>query len=394
MTSTTSLSFQEHCREAVGELRGALLDAYAEAGADPDKPQDVSRQLGLNKNLTWKLSRVLQADDPFEALPLLPGMAGLDLALEALQRAGASATAMERVRRSVAAVESMVETHGGDRATMELMLDSMGGSGLEKSRKLAFRGNAGTWGVLAKARVTAQFIAPSQADPDKLDAIQIAGLHQVRRFRAIPRWPVFRLGRYLASGDAGRFAIEESAEAPDGLLGSFSQGPLPEIHVEEEGDGWVYEVGDGPIGRMGEFSCYFGFGYRNYVPRYTDTPGDTGTLAAAVGMPVETLLFDLFVHRDLPEALAAETGVFGGPWLGTSAFPESARLPVNERLVHLGRNANLSTPLVDRYAPMMHAAFERAGWSPRDFHCLRMVVDHPPMPSRAVIRFPLGQRPA
>ncbi|UYV13370.1 MAG: hypothetical protein NCW75_03575 [Phycisphaera sp.] len=394
MTTTTQMTFQEHCRETVRELRGALLDMYVQVGADPDKPQDVSRKLELNKNLTWKLSRVMQAEDAFEALPLLPGMAGLDLALDAMAKAGASEYAIERVRSAIAEVDSMVEIHGGDRATMELMLDSMGSNGLEKSRKLAYRGNAGLWGMLAKVRVTAQFIAPSATDPDKLDAVQIAGLHQVRRFRPVPRWPVFRLGRYLVSGESGQFPIEDEDGSHEGMLSSFSRGPMPEIHAKKEGDGLVYEVGDGPVGKTGEFSCYFGFGHRNFVPRYTKTPGETGSLAAAVGMPVETLLFDLFVHKDLREALAADAAVYGGPWLGTAAFPEQAKLPVNERLINLGRGGNLATPLVDQYAPMMKLAFERAGWASEDFYCLRLVVEHPPMPSRAVIRFPLRQKGA
>jgi hypothetical protein len=386
------MSFQEHCREVVRELRGALLDLYAQVGADPDKPQDVSRQLELNKNLTWKLSRVLQTEDAFEALPLLPGMAGLDLALDAMAKFGADEASLQRARLAIAAIESMVVTHGGDRATMDLMLDSMAETGLEKSRKLAFRGNAGIWGVMAKARVSAQVLAPNADNPDMLDVMLIAGLQKVRRFRPIPRWPVFRLGRYEFEGQVQRFAVEEAPESPWGFLPSFSRGPMPEIHVREEGDEFTYEVGDGPVGKTGEFGCYFGFGYRADVPRYQSTPGETAWLAAAVSMPVETLLFDLFVHKDLPEALEAETAVYGGAWQNTPQFPESARLPINDRPVHLGRGANVSTPLADQYAAVVDKAFEKAGWSPEDFHCLRLVVDHPPMPSRAVIRYPLRQR--
>lgn len=387
-----SMTFQEQCREAVRELRGALLDLYVQVGADPDKPQDVSRKLDLNKNLTWKISRVLQAEDAFEALPLLPGMAGLDLVLEATERAGASEGALTRARVAIAAIESMVATHGGDRAMMDLMLDSMGGTGLEKSRKMAFRGNAGIWGVLAKARVSAQVLAPNADNPDMLDVMLVAGMQGVRRFRPIPRWPVFRLGRYEFEGEVTRFSVEEEPGAPEGLMGSFTRGPMPEIHIKEEGDGLIYEVGDGPVGKTGEFGCYFGFGYRSDVPRYATKPDDSAWLAAAVSMPVETLMFDLFVHKDMPEALQAEASVYGGAWLGTPEFPESGRLPINERPIHLGRGANLSTPLADQYASVMESVFVRAGWSPQDFHCMRVVVEHPPMPSRVVLRYPLLEK--
>ncbi len=392
MNTATATSFDEHCREAVRELRGALLDLYAQVRADADRPQEVSRLLGLNKNLTWKVSRVLQTEDAFAALPLLPGMAGVELLLAAAGKAGATEQSLSRARVAIAAIESMVATHGGDRATMELMIDSRAGGGLEKSRKLAYRGNAGIWGVQAKVRVSAQVLAPNPDDPDMLDVVLVAGLQQVRRFRPIPRWPVFRLGRYEVEGAVERFGIEDASDGPEGLLASFTRGAMPEIHIREEGDGLIYEVGDGPVGKTGEFGCYFGFGYRRDVPRYATKPDDTAWLAAAVAMPVETLLFDLFVHKDMPEALASETAVYGGAWLGSPEFPETARLPINEQAIHLGRGANLSTPLADQYPAVMARVFERTGWSPSDFHCMRLIMDHPPMPSRAVIRFPLQHK--
>ncbi|MFI4883536.1 MAG: hypothetical protein ACIAQU_13225 [Phycisphaerales bacterium JB064] len=392
MKAALPATFEDHCRDAVRELRGALLDLYAQVGADADRPQDVSRLLGLNKNLTWKISRVLQAEDAFEALPLVPGMAGLDLVLEATEKAGATEKSLTRARVAIAAIESMVATHGGDRATMELMIDSRAGGGLEKSRKLAFRGNAGIWGVQAKVRVSSQVLAPNAQDPDMLDVVLVAGLQQVRRFRPIPRWPVFRLGRYEVEGSVERFAIEEVPDAPEGLLASFTRGAMPEIHIRPEGDGLIYEVGDGPVGKTGEFGCYFGFGYRRDVPRYASKPDETAWLAAAVAMPVETLLFDLFVHKDMPEALAAETAVYGGAWLGTPEFPETTLLPIHERAIHLGRGADLSTPLADQYTSVMARVFESTGWSPDDFYCMRLIVEHPPMPSRAVIRYPLREK--
>ncbi|MEQ8844814.1 MAG: hypothetical protein RIB58_08150 [Phycisphaerales bacterium] len=410
MTIATTTSFEEHCRDTVRELRGAFLDLYAQVGADADRPQEVSRLLGLDKNLTWKVSRVLQAEDAFAALPLLPGSAGLDLVLEATEKAGATKAALMRARVAIAAIESMVATHGGDRATMELMIDSREGGGLEKSRKLAFRGNAGIWGIQARARLSAQVLAPSADDPDMLDVVLIAGFQGVRRFRSTPRWPVFRLARYEISGQEHRFNIEEPPSqtpgVPQGLMPSFTRGAMPEVFVRREGQdpegpagdhtqaglGTLYEIGDGPVGKTGEFGCYFGFGYRKDVPRYAAGPGETAFLAASIAMPVETLLFDLLVHKDLPEALQSESAVYGGAWQGTGEFPESARLPINDRALHLGRGANLSTPLADQYPAVMARAFERTGWDPKDFHCLRLIVEHPPMPSRAVMRYPLGEK--
>jgi hypothetical protein len=60
----------------------------------------------------------------------------------------------------------------------------------------------------------------------------------------------------------------------------------------------------------------------------------------------------------------------------------------------MGFGAMVDSPQVDRYAEGVGAVFERLGRDPRDFRCLRLVVDFPPMPSRAVIRYDLPARPA
>ncbi len=397
MPMTKTPSFTEHCREAVLGLRGALLEVYREVDADPARPQDVARRFRLNKNLTWKVARILQTEDAFDAVPLIPGMGGLDIFIDAMASAGASTDSVDRLRTAVQAFERMVEIHVGDRASLELMLDSMGGasSQLEKSRKLAYRGNTGLWGVQAAARVTAQFLAPNADNPDMLDAAQIAGMVRVRRLRQIPRWSVFRIGRYAdASKAPERFAIEPGESECPGLIRSSCRGQMPQIHISERDDGVFYELGDGPVGRTGEFSCYFGFGYRAFVPRYARTPDPSASLYSAVSMPVESVLFDLFVHRDLPEARRAESAVYGRPWGEAGRTDETSRLPINERIVDLGRGASVATPLSPEYAGVIAQTFASAGWSPADFHCLRLVVEFPPMPSTIAMRFQLERKPA
>ena len=396
MTLTESKLFEEHCREAVLGLRGAILDLYREIGVDPAKPQDVARRFKLNKNLTWKLARIVQEENAFSAVPLIPGAGGMDIFLEAMSEAGASEPSIERTRGALDAFERMVKLHVGDRAALDLMLDSMGQTPgqLEKSRKLAYRGNTGIWGVHARTRVTAQFLAPSRDDPSMLDAAQIAGLEGVQRLRRIPRWPVFRIGRYATAPTPGnRIPIDPGEADRPGLIGAGCRGHMPEIHMLEKDDGITYQLGDGPVGRTGEFSCAFGFVHRAFVPRYAKSDDRSASLYSAVSMPVEAVLFDLFVHRDLPEAMNATAAVYGQFWGEMGVVDDAARLPIHERVVDLGRGASVATPLVNDYTDIIALTFERAGWTPQEFHCLRLVVEYPPVPSTVVMRFDLKAKP-
>lgn len=397
-TADASIRFEEHCRQSVQGLRGALLDLYRVVGADPSRPQDVSRRYKLNKNLTWKVARIIAAEDAFEAVPVIPGPGGLDILLQAMSKAGAPEAALERVRAAVDEFDKMIELHTGDRNTLELVLDSAGaGRPMEMSRKLAFRGNSGIWGIQAGVRVTAHFMAPNRDDPAMLDLAMLAGLTRVRRLRPVKRWPVFQVREYNDDGSLAQRRRRESLEPHDGVSGhpwlvrSLCSGALPEIHLTQRGDTTIYELGDGPVGLTGECSCFFGFTDTAEVPRYRDAANSVGEFVSSVSLPVEALQFDLFVHRELTEAMSPTTGMIGTIG-GSVDGVGTLRLPFPETVRDMGFGAMVDTPLVDRYADGVGAVFARMGRDPRDFRCLRLLVEHPPMSSRVIIRYELPER--
>lgn len=397
--------FADACRQSVLGLRAALLDLYAEVGADPERPQEVSRRFNLNKNLTWKVAKIVQSEDALDAVSAIPGPGGLEILIDAMAKAGAPATHIAKVRAAVAEFDRMVETHSGDRASLELLLDSMGGQRpLELARKLAYRGNSGIWGLQARVRLTAQFLAPSRSEPGMLDFGQIAALIGVRRLRAIPRWPLFHFSRYQDDqSPLPPLTRREPLEAggPEQLphmMKSWCSPSMPTMHVTERPNAIQCEMGDGPIGRTGEFNCVFGHVDRASCPRYRDPHNTHGEMLSTISLPIETLLYDYFVHRSLVEALRPELSVVGQPFGIQHPVGESSarrELPIVERLVELGGSApTVATPLFPGYDRLIETAFDRAGWDPREFTALRLVLDHPPMPSVAVLRYELPEQPA
>lgn len=396
------LKFNDHCQLTVHGLRRALLELYRAVGADSTRPQDVSRQYKLNKNLAWKVSRIIGTDNALEAVRLIPGTGGLDILLAAMERAGAPEASIERVREAMGEFESMVEMHMGDRGHLELVLDSMGvGRPMEQSRKHAFRGNSGIWGVQAMTRFTAHFIAPNADDPSMLDLGMIGGLSRMQRLRAIDRWPVFQLRNYNDDGSpqdrsGSRVAIEPEQDGSPGdpwLMRSFCSPNMPEMYVRALGDTKVYEIGDGPVGRQGEFSCCFGFAELGTVPRYADASNTVGELISSVSMPVELLHFDLFIHRDLTEAMDPEVlmqGTLGGSIDGVG----SMRLPLPERFKDLGINAMVDTAMIERYGDAVDRVFDRMGHDRTHFVSKRLTVEHPPLSSRVVVRYQLPESPS
>jgi hypothetical protein len=138
----TAPQFEEQLTDSFLELRKSLNTLVTAFGSKPTQPQDMARRLGVNRNLTWKLSKVLCANDLQEAIQHLPGEEGVEIMLRAAQKKGVTRKLANNVRSAHAAFNRVVEVHSGDRATLELMLDSWCGNGssdrLEQSRKLAF----------------------------------------------------------------------------------------------------------------------------------------------------------------------------------------------------------------------------------------------------------------
>lgn len=188
--------FEPECKAAFDDLRAALIELYSSVEADPASPQDLARRFRVNKTLAWNLSRVVSSTDPIASLPNVPGSTSLKRLLSAMQREGASAEAVDRVKSAAHALERVVELHVGDRGTLELVVDGMGrdrGDRLEVSRKLAFRGNSGLWGVQSKTRLMTVFMAPNSDSPDQIDIAIVRGYIGFRRLRTDVHWPIFQL---------------------------------------------------------------------------------------------------------------------------------------------------------------------------------------------------------
>ena len=111
MPSKNRPQFADDCQATVGGLRNALLGLYRSVGADPAHPQDVARRFKLHRNLTWKVAKILQTDDAFEAAGVLPGTSGMEILLDAMKKQGAPESAVEQVR--AASTEECDSRSGG-----------------------------------------------------------------------------------------------------------------------------------------------------------------------------------------------------------------------------------------------------------------------------------------
>lgn len=398
----TTPPFQEHYQSALLDLRGALTELLLSLEADPTNPQELARRFGLNRNLTWKVSRLIRASDLFSVFPQMPGASGMAIFLKALRRAGAPKDALAAVQVAMEEFESMLKIHAGDRANLELMLDSLAPDGmqsepLEISRKLAFRGNSGIWGTQARLRLRAFFIAPNADNADMLDTAQISGLVDLRRFRPGAVQPLFHMSRYNDDGSNLEAPAQESIE-PDVtgyegsmLMPSFCSSPLPPLRIVKHERGVLHELGEGPLGNRGASSVIYGSLTRRFAQRHRDENNLYGECLTDINVPVESLLFDLIVHRDVVDELQPEVKLFQGsatPQLKPFATP----LPCPEDIQDIGSGPpRMATPLMPRYGQLIGSVFKRAGWDPMEFRAVRFEMKYPPVHSSVLVRYSLPE---
>lgn len=388
----------------LGRVRTAFAELFTAMGVNPTRPQDVARQLNLNKNLTWKISKIVREHDPAAAFPHIPGRAGLTILFDSLRKAGAPVPALAEVNKALNELDELIEVHAGDRETFEMMIGNLarstdGQQQGEAQRKLSFRGNSAVWGVQARVQLCVNFIAPN-ADPDWADLAWLSGLVDFRRLRSDATWAIASARKAADDGTilpVGNIeSIDPDYNGPDQapLLGRFCSAPVPTIRAELGKDGYVrYELVEGPIGKTAAATCIVGIFGRRFVRR-TAAEGDTiGEHVARLYTPVELLIHDLFVHKDLTYAFSPDVFLYS-QLPSHPTFPHGGRdrglLPIHEEVKALGKGSTATlTPELPQYHGMIESVFGRLAWNPADFHVFRFEMRYPPIPTLAVLHYTL-----
>lgn len=409
VSPASAQDFVTHCGVCVRDLRRSLRALYEAVGADAARPQAVARQFGLNKNLTWKIAKLLGQGDQLEAVANVPGAEGIGILLGAMEREGAPGAVVDAVRSDFDAFEAMMRSHAGDRATLDLLIDGMaqGSRALEVSRKLAFRGNSGVWGLQARVRSSLQVLAPTAGRSDRLDEVVAAGLHDILRLRPVQGWPIFRFHHYgIDEGGSARpreyIPIEPPSDAdePALIVRSFCSPPGAEVRSVRQGSDIRHELVDGPIGQRGAVSFVFGSIERGAFGRYADPASrdpEYGEVVAFVTLPTELVQMDVLVHRSMLHEFEPEFGVYGRPFGGfdtDAASREQFRLPIAGEIERLDlAKDSLDTEDLPERTELATMVVERGGWSLHDFVAFRATVPYPPMPSSVVMRYRLPAAP-
>mgnify|MGYP001129106597 CR=1 FL=1 len=413
MEHTSPVIHDSLARENFGDAYGAALQsmrsafeaAVRDAGGDPERPQDLARTFSLNKNLTWKVSRLIGSDDPALALRFVPGAAGLRKVREALAGRVPAGT-LSDLDASLKRFDRMVAVHAGDRGSLELLVqgdacDRVDPEAHEQARRQAFQGNSAIWGVQARVQHSVQILAPNADLPDQVDVCTLGGLHGFRRMRAETTWLLFSSEQYEVGDGARHVPRGEPLRGGEGpqalLLPDHCSEPTPKLEVSERDRSRRVELPPGPIGNLGQMTVCFGVVDRQAGDRVADRADDPRE-RAEVGVnlltPCELLQLDVLLHDDLRWNLQPRIELFGrieGRANLADREREGRRIPFGEPLIQLGRGAACTaSAAVPRNVELIEQALNGFGWDASRFRAWRFTLPFPPIPATASFVIPLA----
>jgi hypothetical protein len=407
ISKSRSPSLESQARQVLTEIRAGFAAIIASIHPPVRRPRDLCKTLGLHQTLAWKILRIIEGPDLFADAQYIPGPAGIDAFLQSAAAQGAPPATIQRTRDAFVRYRSLIGVHAGDRASLELML---GGLGADKGptdyrtlRKAGFRCASATWGVQIRTRLLSKILNPGTA-PGMMDVALIRGFIGMRRIRPGAPLTLARVVVLDNDGKARRAAQSQPIEpesAAGGLnyLRPFCSDPLPEIRIAPGPDGNPeHQLGEAAVGEASAATVFSGEVLHSSVSRYRDEHNQFSNTAVVARAPMETVVIDLWSHRDLFPGAAPKALHFGElcgvPWY--KQLPGSAEiLPLQDRVEVIGTGldaARLSG--VPVYRDLMTHAFTRLGWNPDHFLLYRLKMDYPPIATALVLQVPLPVGPA
>lgn len=378
-------------------VRSALSELIASTGVDPTDPHALTQRWGVNKALSWKISKVIQTDDPFLALQQLPRKSGIEILLKSAEKVGVEPGVVRATHDAIEQFEQFVRQHCDDRNTFDMMGSDVSPSGRqqreENHRKQLFQGASYVWGVQARAYLNLRVVAPNADDRNLADVANLAAHLDFRRLRENVRWAMSR--RVTNHDDGSPITLEnfepmdpESAGQVVPLMPRFCSTPVPALNVIRRGNRATVELVAGPVGNAGLISYVVG-GIERRLPHARTPQDEFFDLWTISTTPAEVLIFDVFIHESFASTLPPKPMLASllGPLSPGYADHEDYQLPLYEPLMDLGVvSLPPPTPEVPRYGEMVRAVFERTGWSPGQFRGFRVKIAYPPIPAALIMR--------
>lgn len=380
-----------------------LLDPIT--GPDP-KPNDIGGALTLDRTQSWRIHRIISAEDPFTALHESPAPKGLGAIVDAAERAGGEATAVQETRRVVAAFAALIHEFPDGRAGLDAALSARVPKALQAAvrtaRKNVSAGMAQLLGLRAAVRYVGGIIAPSEGNDQTADVIAVAGYKDLRRLRTGPAPVVFSGRTYTQAPGPHEPALLTLDGRSDSdprlrMLEDFCSISADSLELERSGSELRLSLTQDKPSVNETVTLFFGQRIARSLARFKEDDREHEIVHHAPVLPSDINVFDTFIHKDLyPQADPPRVTVerFGFNPVVQSRKPDDRAYRVDdiEALTSLGTGLDrVAIRAVPKLPSLLASVFEQAGQRPTDYRLFRTSVEYLPPGFAVVVWLPLSE---
>jgi hypothetical protein len=363
----------------------AVLDAVP---GSPHRPQELGRQLGLNRDISGRVLKATSRKDPLEVTHVIPGPESLRTLLRAASRKDVDPDSITAAEDAVGRFERFIRNEAGTRRALDAIISASLPGARKRfelaSKQAVFKGMSQLKGIQAEAWLSTTLIAPSSENPLRHDVALLHGALGMQRLR--PGVTVKFTYRELVDDDDD----DQAEGGADSVLtlGSmrvdqFFVRPPAKLEAHQAGNVMVYTLADDHLGPKAAADMLVVDHHPAVLDRYGAATArrKKGTFVAP-DIPVKTLVFDALLHEDAYPGSEADLAIYDMGVEGAAMVNDMSRdidrMDLHESIEFLGRDLRrFGAVEVPNYVDMLLHICQTYGWDASRFRGYRCSIQYP-----------------
>ncbi len=390
---------------AAGEdLLKGLTSVLGQIPATDAGPQQLAKELGIDKVLASRILKALRAPDPMSVVHRVPGPEPMRRLLKATSKLGVNPQDLIDANSAVDRFESLIRSEIGDRSALDAILSAWVPEARRefelRRKQAAFRAMSQLKGAQADVYAEAAIFYPS-ADNEHIDIVWIKaviGLHRLRP-GVVVKFTSHRQIEDQSRRKTYTLAGDPVDSVSSATLEGYCSTPTPALDVHHAGELMHYTLQENCFGASSSIDLVTCEVNRAEIPRYIPDERQRKAWASSdINIPSKRMQFDVLVHKDLYNRSFPELRIYDTTINGQADINNPARdvdqLDLLESIENLGEGlSRFGSSLVPNYRKMIDEVCSTLSFDPSMMRGYRCTADYPIYGSQTAMIFSTQDRP-
>jgi hypothetical protein len=370
----------------------------------PHRPQELSKRLGINKDLSSRVLAAAQKKDPLAVAHAIPGPEPLRRLLNAARGHGVASALIGEAEQAIQAFDSLIRNEVGDRASLDAVISAWLPEARERfellNKQSIFRGFSRLRGVHSDVEIDTAIVFPSAGSTDRCDGMWLNCILGLQRIR--PGTSVIVASRNkVATTGPGPLSVEQQpiADIREVMLEEFCDRPPGPMVVERRGDNVRYCLRGDAVGPRSAVDVVLIDRGNECLARYREEGGGRA-MGPTVGVetPTKLIVIDVLLHEGVYDGIAPTLAIHDTAIRGIRDVrdPEADVLTIDlhETITDLGRGVDrFRLSDMPNYVDLLRHVLTRADLDPEKFRGFRCRAQYPVYGSQISMAFMPPPRP-